>query len=264
MDYPKVDPDSLKLPPCPLPRPEEEVCWFVDSRFVTGIYRGHDKNGQPLIINQFGNPAFIRTFDAVRLTKPFDRRKPNWAYLPKDGVVVRPPDDVRKTFNVLLDQRIPPGPKYIDLISEIWGRGFEVYVVGGTVRDVLGNDPSKDVDIVTTMPLNHMRRFLRSMYRYDPSGKDSRGFIRIGGTPESGDPFIDLKVFSDSLPGTTQACFGVGFERDVAHRDFACNALYYDPINAVLLDPSGHGIEDALANRLRLICDSADLTRSLG
>lgn len=65
-------------------------------------------------------------------------------------------------------------------------------------------------------------------------------------------------MFSDSLPGTKEAIFGVGFERDVSHRDFACNAVYYDPINDVLVDPTGRGIGDAESKILSLICRSGD------
>jgi hypothetical protein len=104
------------------------------------------------------------------------------------------------------------------------------------------------------MPLFMLRPFIRTMFNYDPSVSPRNGYIRIGGTPASGDPFIDVKVFSNSLVGTTDAIFGVSFDRDLGHRDFACNALYYDPINNVLIDPSGFGFDDAMQKRLRLVC----------
>jgi hypothetical protein len=146
----------------------------------------------------------------------------------------------------------------MEIATEIWNRGFEVYLVGGTVRDVIAGSESKDIDFVTTMPLNRCQALVASMYGYRPTAKDSRGFIRIGGTPASGDPFVDLKVFSDSLLGTSNAAFGVSFDRDVAHRDFACNAVYFDPINEVLIDPTGIGIADALSKSLTLICGAGD------
>jgi len=108
------------------------------------------------------------------------------------------------------------------------------------------------------MPLSRCRRLIHSMYGYKPSAKWSRGFIRVGGTPNSGDPFLDLKIFSDSLPGTDEAIFGVEFERDVSHRDFACNAVYFDPLNEVLIDPTGVGIRDSLTGQLSLICGTHD------
>lgn len=38
-------------------------------------------------------------------------------------------------------------------------------------------------------------------------------------------------------------------------RDFACNAVYYDPMNEVFIDPSGRGITDAKAKALNIISD---------
>lgn len=258
--YTNVSAQDLSLPICPLPRAGESVVWYSDSRLVTGQMTGHNVNGKPLIINQFNNPHIANSFDDIRVENPLNRKGPNWTDLPENAIICVPPSIIVSKFDHLLNQRIPPGPSYMDLAMEIWSRGFEVFVVGGTVRDIIAGEQSHDVDLVTTMPLFVALRFLRSMYRYDPSKSSNtkRGFIRLGGTPSSGDPFIDLKVFSDSLAGTDQATFGVGFERDVAHRDFAMNAVYYDPINRVLIDPTGNGIDDIVNNRLNLICDVED------
>lgn len=155
----------------------------------------------------------------------------------------------------LLAQRIPPGPAYKDLVTEIWARGYEVYLVGGTVRDVLGGYPSHDVDLVTSMPLRHARGLLRAMYRSEPSIDGENGFVRLGGAPGGGVPFIDLKMFSQQNPGTPDAIFGSEFAADVAHRDFACNAIYYDPVNEALIDPTGRGIRDAESRTLSVVCD---------
>jgi hypothetical protein len=39
----------------------------------------------------------------------------------------------------------------------------------------------------------------------------------------------------------------------VAYRDFTCNAIYYDPVNEVIIDPSGYGVSDCQAHALRLV-----------
>ena len=256
--YALVDPATLSLPACPIPRPGDSVSWYADSNRIKGKLMGHTSEGRPLLINQFGNPVVKETFEDLRLENSFKRVGPNWITLPQNALILRPTSTVIGQFVEVLSGRVPPGPTYFELIEEIWSRGFEVFVVGGTVRDALGAVDSQDVDIVTTMPLNFARRFLPAMYRYEPTGDVTRGFIRIGGTPESGDSFIDIKVFSDSLPGTNEATFGVGFDRDVAHRDFACNAVYYDPINQVIIDPTGVGLADCLSRRLTLICETSD------
>ena len=106
------------------------------------------------------------------------------------------------------------------------------------------------------MPLNRAAALLKSMYRSDPQISDKFGYVRLGGRPKWKDPFIDLKMFSLMVPGTENAIFGADFERDIGHRDFSCNAIYYDPINAVLIDPSGRGITDATEMCLHLVSDA--------
>lgn len=253
----KVLSGELSLPVCQLPRPGERVCWFARSNPQTGILLGHNRDGHAVIRTAFGNSA-TRRFDEIRLIDPYHRVGPNWSRLPSCAQLLRPNSTLTKQFETLLNHRIPPGPRYIDLIKEIHFRGFEIFLVGGTVRDVIAGAIPKDVDLVTTMPLALVSKFLPSMYQYNPSIARNLGFIRIGGTPESGDPFIDLKEFSQFMPGTSDVVFGVEFDRDVSNRDFAMNALYYEPINNVIIDPTGRGAEDAKKKILSFICSTGN------
>jgi hypothetical protein len=222
-----------------------------------GVLKGHDIYGNAIIINDFGNPN-VKPFAEIRLEDFQQARLPNWHYLPTGGRLRKPDPFTIAAIHSSLDRPVPPGPTYNDLIREIWSRGFEVFVVGGTVRDLLGGQEPNDVDIVTTMPIVLLQQFLRSMYRYKPSDNKVRGFIRIGGRPGTHDPFVDLKVFSNSLAGTRDAVFGSDFTLDAAHRDFACNALYYDPCNNIIVDPTAIGLDDAVARRLSVVCSSGD------
>jgi len=217
---------------------------------------GHDVDGLAIINDDFGTQTRI-AFESVRLAEPFKRRSPNWHDL-QTGRIARPDADVLGMLRRVMARRIPPGPRYQDLIDEVWGRGFEIFLVGGTVRDILAGVEPNDIDLVTTMPLKRMLCFVHGMYRTKAKGHDQRGFIRIGGTPASGDPFIDLKVFSSSMPGTSNATFGVGFDRDVSFRDFTCNAVYFDPKNEVIVDPTGYGVDDCQTQSLRLVDGTHD------
>jgi Poly A polymerase head domain len=251
LSWDTIDPRAMRLPP------GDKVFWYAGARPVEGVLTGHNAEGQALIVNQFNSPV-VKPFTEIRLFDPFNRLGPNWTRLPPSGRILRPPATTVDRFRHLLSQYIPPGPRYIEFIKEIWFRGFEVFVVGGTVRDVIAGNDTKDVDIVTTMPLNLLRDLIEPMFRYDPSAAEENGYVRIGGSSKSGDPFIDLKVFSDSLPSTEEATFGVDFSRDVAHRDFACNALYYDAINEGIIDPTGVGVVDAQNPTLTFICESGN------
>jgi hypothetical protein len=247
--------DTLALPTPPIPMPGDKVFWYNESNPMEGQIIGHNARCQPVIRNNFQNICFPYSFGQIRLENPTKRVGPNWKRLPTRGTAYRAfPEEISR-FDEILGQHIPPGPKYYQLITEIWHRGFEVYLVGGTVRDVISGSISYDVDLVTTMPLRLALPLLKSMYRYEPTIDGENGFVRIGGKPTSGDPFIDLKSFNFFQPGTKTAIFGSDFGHDIAHRDFACNAIYYDPINKVFFDPSGRGVNDAKEKHLFIVCD---------
>src|SRR5437764_994786 len=100
-----VLPEYLRLPDCPLPRPSERVCWFANARPVSGILVGHNIDGNALILNQFGT-GVVKPFDEIRLQDPFERRRPNWFYLPPKAILIRPDSDLSSRFQFLLSQRI--------------------------------------------------------------------------------------------------------------------------------------------------------------
>lgn len=234
------------------------MLWYQSQAPFTGTLQGHRADGSPYVINSFGQPSFPRSLDTIRLLDPSERVGANWERLPDTAVLVRPTADEAARLAVLLDQRTPPGPRYRELIDEIHARGFEVFVVGGTVRDVIAGIPSNDVDLATTMPLDRALPLVQSMYRRPKTlerGAQLHGHLRLGGAPGTSDPFIDLSVFKETFVGSSDALFGDSFAADVANRDFACNAVYYEPVAGVFIDPTGVGISDAGARCLRVICD---------
>jgi tRNA nucleotidyltransferase/poly(A) polymerase len=164
----------------------------------------------------------------------------------------------------LLLQTTPPGPRYIELVREIWGRGFEVFVVGGTVRDVLAGIASNDVDLVTTMPTPRVFHLAKAMYGRPTKlefGALRNGHLHLGGALGTADPFIDLSTFKHYLIGTPDAVFSDDFTFDLGNRDFACNSVYYDPINRILIDPCGRGIGDCQSKTLSVVASDDLRTR---
>lgn len=248
---------DLRLPHCPTPRPDDAVLWYSDARPVRGKFIGHAPEGKPIVTTEFNNIYMLPSFDYLRILDPYNCKGANWEDLETNALVQSPTNPELNEFNRILSQRIPPGPQYIELITEIWNRGYEIFLVGGTVRDVIAGTHTNDVDLVTSMPLTRAMALLESMYRRKPSVSIENGFVRLGGVPGSGDPFIDLRMFTHHEPGTPNARFGSRFDLDLRHRDFACNAVYYDPINEALIDPSGIGIKDAEQKNLCIVCDIA-------
>lgn len=133
-----------------------------------------------------------------------------------------------------------------------------VFLVGGTIRDVLLCRLTKDLDlVVTAMPLRRLERALR------PLGTVRKVGARFGVLllrPKRTGLTIDI-----ALPRTEHA-FGTGgyrdfsfasdphlpIEHDLARRDFTINAMAYDLRNRTLIDPH-HGQEDLRKKLLRTV-----------
>lgn len=247
--------DQISLPPSIFPKPGEEVVYFSKNKIIEGKLLGYDIYEKPVIMNQFSFPDSTSSFEIIRPKYPNNRIGPNWSRLPESGFVEVANADLANMITKKLEERIPPGPNYMELIQEFYYRGYETYLVGGTVRDFIQGEKSNDIDLVTTMPLKSALPLIKSMFNDKFSYHRQNGFIRIGGSPASGDPFIDVKNFYLSNAGYGTSLFGSELEDDFKIRDFACNAIYYEPINKLLIDPSGNGIGDAKDKKLTIVRD---------
>jgi Poly A polymerase head domain len=178
--------------------------------------------------------------------------------LPPTAQVCRPRPEEELALRNLLSQSVPPGVTHMQLVQEVWSRGYEVFVTGAAVRDVICESAPVDVDLVTTMPIDRLHQLAFAMYGRPPGLCDLdrfAGSLRLGGTRGTPDPFLEVRAFQYNMPGTADALFGANFEREAGHRDFSCNCIYYDPVNNVFIDPTGQGLEDAATTRVRVVFD---------
>lgn len=252
---------EVKLPPSMTPRPGEEIVFYRGTLKHEGKFHGYDIYDQPIVQNKSGSTWPLTDFLSVRLANPDAQRSLGcYEHLPDCTIIQAASAEEKNKIDRLLDRHIQPGPKYIDLIEEIWARGYEVFLVGGAVRDVLNGDEPNDVDLVSTIPFPFLSSIAESMFGplgYSRSKKN--GFMSIGQNAghrkgEKG-TLIDIKNFFLVAPGTNDAQFGSDIHFDHRLRDFSCNSVYYDPINAVFVDPCGHGIEDARNKTLNMVND---------
>jgi poly(A) polymerase len=120
------------------------------------------------------------------------------------------------------------------ICSRLRIEGFETYIVGGAVRDlILGNKP-KDFDIATAASPARIKRVFRNSRIIGRRFRLVHVFF--------GSKIYELATFRSLKDGATGNTFGT-IEEDVMRRDFSLNALFYDPEQELVIDYIG-GVED--------------------
>ena len=107
-------------------------------------------------------------------------------------------------------------------------RGYEAYLVGGAVRDLLLGSRPKDFDIVTDAVPSEIRSVIKNSRII---GKRFR-LVHIF---YPGGKIIEVITFRALDSGAHNPLYGT-IEEDVQRRDFSVNALYYDLNNAQIVD----------------------------
>lgn len=128
-------------------------------------------------------------------------------------------------------------PHYVQKVMfQLEELGFQIYLVGGCVRDMLLNKKSSDFDMICNAPIQAVSEHVR----LGTFSKHISNLYRIF-LPESHIDIVCLNVLDLSL--------------DAKKRDFTCNALYlnrkcqmFDPLN---------GIEDVLQKQVVTITEPA-------
>lgn len=131
--------------------------------------------------------------------------------------------------------------------------GFEAYLVGGCVRDLLLNRTPKDWDVTTNAtPPQLQTLFPDSFYENDfgtvgvKTGSTDTSLSIIEVTPYRTEGDYTDKRRPDSVT------FGDNLEQDLARRDFTINAIAYDDSKGHFIDPY-KGQTDLEAKVLRTV-----------
>ena len=147
-------------------------------------------------------------------------------------------------------------PRVLKILRTLMDRGFEAYIVGGAVRDLLLGFAPKDYDIATSARPEEIKAVFRrkarvigrrfrlvhvyssgrdyfelSTFRREPTAAERKGRVDDSGT----------MIWRDNVYGT--------LEQDAVRRDFTANAIFYNPLaEKPLVDLTG-GVSD-LRNRV--------------
>ena len=147
-------------------------------------------------------------------------------------------------------------PHATEVVKELQDAGFEAYIVGGGVRDLLLGKAPKDFDVATDATPEEVHdvfprcRLIGRRFRLAHVRK--RGaLIEVatfrGQSTESGDhEKHNGRIVRDNVWGTV--------EEDAIRRDFTMNAMFLDPVSGTIRDYVG-GYKDLKQKRLRLIGD---------
>ena len=134
-------------------------------------------------------------------------------------------------------------------------KGYDAFIVGGAVRDlVLGFEP-KDFDVATNAtpeeirPLFRRARIIGRRFQlvhvvFGQEIIETSTFRAPSNSEQHTD--ADGRILNDNVFGTQQ--------EDAARRDFTLNALYYDPVKETVIDYH-NGVADLKNHLVRMIGD---------
>lgn len=112
--------------------------------------------------------------------------------------------------------------------------GYDAYIVGGAVRDLIVGKRPKDFDIVTEATPSRIKKLFRNSRIIGRRFRLVHVFF--------GEKIFEVSTFRSTKAGSVGNDFG-SMDEDVQRRDFTLNALYYDPIKEQVIDYVG-GVND--------------------
>ena len=156
----------------------------------------------------------------------------------------------------LIRRKVKFDKKFLDqdalkIVKKLTNSGFESYLVGGCIRDILLDHKPKDFDIATSATPEQIHKLFKRSRIIGRRFKlvhimfSARKFIevatfRTGKVKTSNDGL----VLRDNYYGT--------LEDDVFRRDFTVNGLYYDVNKSEVIDYVG-GLEDLEILKIKMI-----------
>lgn len=131
--------------------------------------------------------------------------------------------------------------------------GFDLYLVGGPVRDRILGRTSNDLDFTTGARPERVKVLGRRAGATSIYTVGER-FGTIGAIFESGPVEITTFRAESYRPGSRKpdVQFGDSLEADLSRRDFTINAMAQDVLSGRIIDPHG-GLADLVAKRIRAV-----------
>ncbi|MDE2903694.1 MAG: HD domain-containing protein [Chloroflexota bacterium] len=131
--------------------------------------------------------------------------------------------------------------------------GFDLFLVGGPVRDRILGRPSSDLDFTTGARPERVKVLARRAGATAIYTVGER-FGTIGAVFDSGPVEITTFRAESYQPGSRkpEVQFGDSLVADLSRRDFTINAMAQDVLSGRIIDPHG-GLADLVARRIRAV-----------
>ncbi len=142
-------------------------------------------------------------------------------------------------------------PDALRIVEHLRANGHTAYIVGGAVRDLLLGRRPKDFDIVTDAQPPRIRKIFRN------SRVIGRRFRLVH--VYAGRKIFEVATYRSIANGTVGNTFGT-IEEDALRRDFSMNALYFDPLDSLLVDYVG-GFKDMAAKTIKPVISLRNIFR---
>ncbi len=168
-----------------------------------------------------------------------------------------------------------------NVLRTLKSAGFEAFIVGGAVRDLMLGLAPKDFDVATNATPEQVKNLFRRAFIIGRRFRivhvvygrgrehevievstfraylDNAAAEQVAGNEKtSKSDLVGMKHAVDSTGRVLRDNVWGPQEEDAARRDFTINAMYYDPDRQIVVDYH-HGIKDAKARLIRMIGDAA-------
>ena len=137
----------------------------------------------------------------------------------------------------------------VSIVQRLKDSGYESYIVGGAVRDLILKKKPKDFDIASEANPSRIKKVFRNSRIIGRRFKLVHVYF--------GPRIFEVATFRSLKDGTTSNTFGT-VEDDVLRRDFTMNALFYDPTQQIVVDYVG-GMKDIRSKRVKPIIPLANI-----